>query len=126
MSQTSGPSPRPDEHAPPRERPVAGPAVEPKGALEEYHAVTDTIGGPSLRVKDNVVQAVVCLVGAGAGAAAGARFASSAGAGVSWQIGAGVGGLLGFIATGIVSGLVLMVIGWKRSAARRRSDPPRS
>jgi hypothetical protein len=81
--------------------------------LDSYHAVADTVGlVPSLRVKDNVVQAVVVVACTALGAAigyfrAGALFAVAFGA-------------VGMIASALVSGLVLMVLGWMRAAKRRK------
>lgn len=45
---------------------------QPVSGRQAYNLVTDTVGGPNLRLKDNLVQAgvifVCCLLGAGVGA----------------------------------------------------------
>ena len=108
---------------PPVSRPPERPAPEPPGVLDDYHRIADTIGGPNLRLKDNVVQTLVCVAGAAAGAVAGGLWAGSPGGSWNWKVGAGVGGGLGFIVAGVLSGLVLMVIGWKRSLGSRGKRP---
>ena len=81
--------------------------------VERYNRVAETVGlMPTLRVKDNVVQAIVVLGATGLGAA------------VGWLQGGGfgavVGGAAAMILSAFVSGFVLMVLGWTRGAKGRR------
>ncbi len=94
----------------------ASPTTEPDG-LEVYNRVAETVGlVPNLRLKDNLLQLGAVVVGVLLGAGAGAAFARSrGGVGSELLIGAGVGGLLGFIVFGVLSGVVLMVVGWVRA-----------
>jgi hypothetical protein len=82
--------------------------------LEDYQMIAETVGGvPSFRKQDNIIQGLVilaCLVlGAGVGLIIGG------------PIGAGIGALIGLVASLLVSGAVLMVVGWRRAAARLKS-----
>jgi hypothetical protein len=87
--------------------------ASPNDSLDPYHTVAETVGMlPSLRVKDNVIQAAVVLGCAGLGAAIG--FATNGG------LGAIAVGAVAMIASALISGLVLMVLGWVRAAKRRR------
>lgn len=95
----------------PEPRPPSG-----RDGLETYNRVAETVGGlPTLRLKDNVIQGTV-VIGC-----------TLLGAGVGYLIGAGRGnGVLGAIAgaacamigSALISGLVLMVLGWVRLARR--------
>ncbi|CAG0977557.1 hypothetical protein PHYC_01586 [Phycisphaerales bacterium] len=84
--------------------------------MEAYHRVADTVGGvPNLRPKDNIVQTLVVVAAAALGALTGwvlvlARV-------LDWRpvMGAIAGGVAGLILGTLASGLVLMVLGWKRS-----------
>ncbi|MGQ0627341.1 MAG: hypothetical protein ACT4PL_04480 [Phycisphaerales bacterium] len=85
--------------------------------LDPYHRVADTVGMvPSLRVKDNVIQAVVVvaglLIGAGIGGIVGVN------QNVTWWYGVGAGAVGGVIIATFLSGLVLMVVGWFRGVKR--------
>ena len=106
----------PQEQAPPPAPAPASPTTEPDG-LEVYNRVAETVGlVPNLRLKDNLLQLGAVVVGVLLGAGAGAAFARSrGGVGSELLIGAGVGGLLGFIVFGVLSGVVLMVVGWVRA-----------
>lgn len=75
--------------------------------LEAYQAVAETIGGPSLRIKDNVIQAAVVFGSMAVGGLIGF---------VGWGgLGAAAGAIAGMILGTLVSGLVLMVLGWVRA-----------
>ena len=106
----------PQEQVPPPDSAPASPTTEPDG-LEVYNRVAETVGlVPNLRLKDNLLQLGAVVVGVLLGAGAGAAFARSrGGVGSELLIGAGVGGLLGFIVFGVLSGVVLMVVGWVRA-----------
>ena len=81
---------------------------QPIGGFEAYHTVAETIGGPSLRIKDNIVQALVVFASIGVGAIIGF---------IGWGgMGALAGGVAGMILGTLISGLVLMVLGWVRAA----------
>ncbi|MEX2218456.1 MAG: hypothetical protein WD749_06805 [Phycisphaerales bacterium] len=79
--------------------------------LKDYHLITDTVGGPSLRAKDNLIQGAVVL------------WSAAVGAGVGYLVRGGMGAILGGVGMAVVStlvsGLVLMVLGWVRAAKRR-------
>lgn len=82
--------------------------AQPVDGFEAYQAVAETIGGPSLRVKDNVVQAIVIIASIVIGAAIGF---------FGWGgLGAIAGGAAAMILSTLISGLVLMVLGWVRAA----------
>lgn len=79
--------------------------------LENYNTIAETVGGiPSLRVKDNIIQAVVIalvtciavIVGTALGGAGGAIIAA----------------ILGLLLSTIISGFVLMIVGWIRAAKK--------
>lgn len=74
--------------------------------LRDYQRVAETVGGPSLRARDNLIQAGVVLVCTASGAVTGYLAAGTAGA-----LGGGIGMM---ILSTLVSGLVLMVLGWVR------------
>lgn len=81
-----------------------------KAALEAYQTVAETIGGPSLRVKDNLIQAAVVFASIGIGAGVGF---------IGWGgLGAAIGGVSGMIGGTLVSGLVLMILGLVRAAKK--------
>ncbi len=81
---------------------------------ESYNRVAETVGMmPTLRVKDNVVQAIVVLIGAMLGALIGYFVGSRD------PRAAVLGGFAGLIVFGLVSGIVLMVLGWVRAARRQ-------
>lgn len=91
--------------------------LDTQKGLREYQTVADTVGFvPSLRVKDNVVQAVCVGVGLLAGVGVGVAVAVANGA--EWYIGAMLGALAGLILSTLVSGGVIMVLGWVRAAKK--------
>ena len=81
---------------------------------DDYQRVADTVGMvPSLRWKDNVIQAVSIVAGLGIGAGVGALLARDP------MIGAVIGGILGLVAALFISGIVLMILGWRRARRGR-------
>lgn len=88
-----------------------GPLEKPRSAesgLEQYNRVAETVGMvPSFRKFDYLFQGSCVLVGALVGAGVGYMYMQG--------LGAIMGGLAGFVAMGILSGLVLMVLGWVRA-----------
>jgi hypothetical protein len=81
--------------------------------LENYQRVADTVGMvPSLRWQDNVIQLVAVIAGAIVGAGVGYFVAGQE------PVGAVIGGVLGLIAALFISGIVLMILGWRRSRRR--------
>lgn len=78
--------------------------------------VADTIAGPNLRIKDNVMQAICCVAGAVFGAIGGAVLSSV----YEFELTMGlVGGAIGGLVLGLfASGISLMVIGFIRAAKR--------
>lgn len=99
----------PNEQPTPPVRP--GPLEMPKsaaGGLEQYNRVAETVGMvPSFRKSDYIFQGSCVLVGALVGAGVGYLYMQG--------LGAIMGALGGFVVMGILSGLVLMVLGWVRA-----------
>jgi hypothetical protein len=92
------------------------PQPDPDG-LETYNRIAETVGGmPTLRVRDNVVQAVVVIACTLLGAGIGYLIGAGRGRG---GVAAAAGGAIGMISSALVSGLILMVLGWLRGAKRR-------
>jgi VIT1/CCC1 family predicted Fe2+/Mn2+ transporter len=84
----------------------------PQG-LETYNTIAETIGGlPSLRVKDNVIQAAVI-----AGVTCIAVIVGSAIGGIGGAI---MAAILGLLLSTIISGVVLMILGWIRAAKKTK------
>ncbi len=88
-------------------------AEEPKGpqksSRETYDTVADTLGlVPNVRLKDNVIQGITVVAITGLAALVG--FLSNGTAGLA------IGSLLGLIGSLLISGGVLMVVGWVRAA----------
>ncbi|MFW6164344.1 MAG: hypothetical protein ACODAJ_16365 [Planctomycetota bacterium] len=117
---------RPTDNERPRRPDQAQPDPGSDG-FEVYESVAETVGGvPSLRLGDNVVQAVIVVLGTAVGALVGlawlARFQT-----LGKIEGVLLGALGGLIASVLISGIVLMVIGWVRAArklSRPRPQPP--
>ena len=79
--------------------------------LELMHKVADTVGmAPNIRLKDNLIQGAVVLGGTLLGALIGGFLARTEGA--------VAGGLIGMIGSTLISGLVIMVLGWIRTARK--------
>ncbi len=93
---------------------------KPADGLETYNRVAETVGMmPSFRKFDYIFQGS-CVVGGGlVGAGIGWFFPDVYGSVFNYtmepSVAAILGGLAGFIAMGILSGLVLMVMGWVRA-----------
>jgi hypothetical protein len=110
---TQPPPPPSGTHRPtPPTQPVA------PDALEEVNRVADTIIGPNLRVKDNLMQLIACVAGALLGGLTCTTAAMIAGEDVfKFALIGTIGGLiLGLFA----SGIALMVIGFVRAAKRKQ------
>jgi hypothetical protein len=83
-------------------------------AFEQYHAIAETVGFmPSIRLRDNIIQGAVVAAGTVIGALVGWITGQSI-------LAAAFGGGIGFALFGILSGVVLMVIGWIRLLKKRR------
>jgi hypothetical protein len=93
---------------PPNDQDPSG-APNQKGAIDGYHKVAETVGMvPSLRWKDNLLQAVVVVVLGIVGAIIGL---------IIWGVPGALGMGIGSVITGtLISGIVLMVLGWIRTA----------
>ena len=88
------------------------------GGLEDYNRIAETVGMmPTLRVKDNVIQALVVLAGIIVGAVVGYII------GEQDPRAAVLGGIAGLVLFGLISGFVLMILGWVRAARARRNRP---
>jgi hypothetical protein len=91
------------------------------GGLDDYQRIAETVGGPSLRLSDNVLQALIVLASSLLGAGVGWLVGGSlAGASMGPRIGAIVFGIGAMIASTLISGLVLMVLGWVRASKSKR------
>ena len=103
------------DDADPREESLEAAETEtakPKGSgLETYNMVAETVGMlPSLRMKDNLIQAIIMgvitciavIVGGTMGGTQGALIAA----------------VLGLLASLLISGFVLMIVGWVRAAKK--------
>jgi fructose-specific phosphotransferase system IIC component len=91
----------------------AGSPREKSTGRETYDTVADTVGlVPSLHWKDNLIQgltvAVVTLVAAGIGLS------------MNGTTGLAVGALAGLVASLFLSGFVLMIVGWIRTARKAK------
>jgi hypothetical protein len=88
-----------------------GPLQKPEASVssfETYNRVAETVGMvPSFRKFDYIFQGSCVIIGAVVGAGVGYAF-------MDW-LGALFGAVAGFAALGILSGLVLMVLGWVRA-----------
>jgi VIT1/CCC1 family predicted Fe2+/Mn2+ transporter len=81
---------------------------------EIYNTIAETVGGvPSLRMNDNVIQAIVIGVTTAVAVAIGGMVGGAAGALAA--------ALLGLILSTLLSGIVLMVIGWVRAFQKMNS-----
>lgn len=96
---------------PPTEQPTEfEPAPQGKSGLETYNTVTDKIGGPSVRLSDNLISLVGCIAGLILGGLLGPMFMDLGSIWIELAVG-GVGGVLAGL---FISGFALMVIGLLR------------
>ena len=96
----------------------SSPTPKPHGDLEEYHRITDTIGGvPNLRWKDNLFQLLVVAIFTGVGGLLSWLLIPAAQMSTSASIVSGAAG--GLILGTLLSGLVLMAMGWIRSGRKK-------
>lgn len=114
--------------------PAAEPPDSPKGpendGLEQYNTVAETLGGiPSLRRKDNVYQAIAIAVATLLGGVIGSITAIIREVD-PWYLGLLLGVVGGLVAGTLLSGIVLMILGWVRAAGKLKpgtaAAPPRS
>lgn len=86
--------------------------------MEEYHRIADTIGGvPNLRWKDNVFQMLCVGLFTAVGGLLGWQFLPSKDIDTAPRIILGV--IAGLVLGTLLSGFVLMVLGWIRSGKKR-------
>lgn len=92
---------------------------KPHGDLEDYHRIADTIGGvPNLRWKDNLFQLICVAVFAVVGGLLG--WLRIPGKDISAGSRIAMGTLGGLILGTLLSGLVLMALGWIRSGRKKK------
>ncbi len=105
------------EH-PPTEPGTLGPKSKEPDGLETYQRVAETVGMlPSMRWRDNLIQAVIVIAGALVGTLLGLWFVSSDRLGEdvpSWA-GLAAGAVGGAVVACLLSGVVLMILGWVRA-----------
>ena len=116
---SQSPPPRPRSQRPPPippqaiQYPTPGASSRIGSGQEDYQRVADTVGMvPSLRWKDNVIQLICVIAGAAIGAGVGAAVAREA---IVWAF---FGGVLGLVGALFVSGIVLMILGYRRAKRR--------
>ena len=111
-------APPPPPPPPPPASSAAPPAKSSTGGWT-FRRVTDTIGGPNLRLFDNLFSLGSVLVGIVVGLVVSYYSITfpdpdgSHGGGMFYGLLA-VGGVIGLVAGGVLGGLVLMVLGWFR------------
>jgi hypothetical protein len=82
--------------------------------LDTYQKFADTVGGvPSLRWQDNLYQGLAILAALALGAGIGFLITFD-------SLGAMAGGFLGLVAGFLISGMVLMVLGWLRASKAKK------
>lgn len=85
------------------------PEERQKNRGEGYNTVAETVGLiPSLRLRDNVIQGITVVVVTGIAALVGLL--------TDGTEGLAIGSLLGLVGSLLISGAVLMVVGWVRAA----------
>lgn len=87
------------------------PALPQRSAMDKYQTVADTVGGPSLRIKDNLVQALIVILSTLLGAGIGFAYHGTNGA--------LIGGVSAMILSTLLSGLVIMILGLIRASNKR-------
>ena len=120
-AQPSAPTPTPSS-PPPLPRPAPPPVVSyvrPGAAAEEFpptpaQQVFDTVVGPNIRLRDNLIQLVCVAVGAGLGAAVAGWFANPADRRPLMIAGAVTGVLVALLLSGAVIGVVRLILTLKR------------
>ena len=112
------PAPPPPPPPPPPASSAAPPAKSSTGGWT-FRRVTDIIGGPNLRLFDNLFSLGSVLVGVVVGLVVTYGLITvpdpdgTRGGGTYYGLLA-VGGVIGLVAGGVLGGLVLMVLGWFR------------
>lgn len=85
----------------------------PRDPIDDMHRVADTVGlVPNVRKKDNLYQGAI--VGGGT------LLLAIIGYFVDGGIGALAGAAVGLIGLGLITGLVIMVLGWIRTAEQNK------
>lgn len=111
--------------APPTRQGEIPPDRAPDSALEGYHTAADTVGLiPSLRWKDNLLQALFIALVTGAMALVGWLVPSGEVlpyVTLSAPVSAVILGVIGLVLSTLVSGLFLMVLGWIRASKKIKS-----
>lgn len=89
--------------------------------MRTYHLVTDTIAGPNIRIKDNVVQTICVAVGTALGALIGYILwvTGVTGANTEVWLPVALGAIGGLILSTLISGGVIMVLGFLRAAKNK-------
>ena len=116
MSET--PPPIPPLGAAKEQAPPKGAAPAATGNQEHYNRIADKVGlVPNVRKKDNLYQGVCVLASTVIGMTAGWFWDGAAirdVVGDGWVLRMIVGGLVGLVVGALVSGLIIMVVGFRR------------
>ncbi|HRQ72281.1 MAG TPA: hypothetical protein PLU35_04545 [Phycisphaerales bacterium] len=115
--QNDPPTP-PPLSAPPTQPGALGPKTHEPDGLETYQRVAETVGMlPSIRWRDNLIQAVIVIAGALVGTLLGLWLlpADRLGEDLPSWAGPAAGAVGGAVAACLLSGVVLMVLGWIRA-----------
>jgi len=94
---------------------MSDPRTDPPSQLSAaYDRASRSVGMlPTLRLRDNIIQAIVVLFGTFLGAAIGYFLSNHDPRAMA------LGAAIGLIASGLLTGFALIILGWRRARARR-------
>ncbi|MDX2130969.1 MAG: hypothetical protein SFY69_02820 [Planctomycetota bacterium] len=86
------------------------------GVLDDYHKIADTVGGvPNLRVKDNLIQTAIIIGTTVVLGGLGYLLCEFGVIAAEPGLGAIIGAVGGLVLSTLLSGFVLMILGWSRA-----------
>jgi hypothetical protein len=103
---------QPAETPPPRDPPVqpvayASPGLSDEPPLTDTQRVFDTVAGPNVRLRDNLIQLACVVAGGGAGALVAGFFAGNVAQRMPFMlVGAVIGAVLALVVSGAVIGII--------------------